>query len=91
MPAGYHPGIPHSDQAYTKWDADRDEVEVDFKRLDPGQKSSWFSGPKGTVLKILLILVMFLIGLILGYMIRKSVSDPLRLSCPQYTEGYEVS
>ena len=38
--AGYRPGIPH--QPFTKWDTDRDEVEVDYKQIDGGRRYSWF-------------------------------------------------
>ncbi|ELT92133.1 hypothetical protein CAPTEDRAFT_214993 [Capitella teleta] len=31
--SGYVAGIPESSQPYTKWDADRDEVEVDYKQV----------------------------------------------------------
>ncbi len=48
--SGYRPGIPAS-QPYTKWDTDKDEVEVDYKRLNP-KRGSWFSGRKGCVLKV---------------------------------------
>lgn len=48
--SGYRPGIPQ--QPYTKWDTDKDEVEVDYKRLD-AKHSSWFSGRKGFVLKVI--------------------------------------
>ncbi len=47
--AGYKPGIPT--QPYTKWDAEKDEVEVDYKRLDPSGRTC-FSGRKGCVLKV---------------------------------------
>ena len=48
--SGYRPGIPQ--QPYTKWDTDKDEVEVDYKRLD-AKHSSWFIGRKGFVLKVI--------------------------------------
>ena len=51
--SGYRPGIPQ--QPYTKWDTDKDEVEVDYKRLD-AKHSSWFSGRKGFVLKVRMML-----------------------------------
>lgn len=47
--SGYKPGIPQ--QPYTKWDTDKDEVEVDYKRLD-ARHTSCFSGRKGFVLKV---------------------------------------
>ena len=48
--SGYRPGIPQ--QPYTKWDADKDEVEVDYKQLDKKRQASWFTGKKGTALKV---------------------------------------
>ena len=46
---GYRPGIPQ--QPYTKWDTDKDEVEVDYKQLDD-KRQSWFAGRKGCALKV---------------------------------------
>ena len=87
--AGYRAGIPQ--QPYTKWDTDKDEVEVDYKQLDD-KHASWFSGRKGIVLRILIILVIFSLGLIIGYIIRRSVHELILR--PEYkchvTNGYQV-
>lgn len=48
--AGYRPGIPQ--QPYTKWDTDKDEIEVDYKQLDD-KRQSWFAGRKGFALKVI--------------------------------------
>ncbi len=93
MPSrGYHPGVPQENsQPYTKWDTDKDEVEVDYKQLDRKRKASWFSGTKGVILKILLVILIFLLGLIIGYVLRRSVHEEFVM--PQkcsYTDGYEV-
>lgn len=51
-----------------------------------------FSGRKGKFLRILLFIVIFFIGLILGYVVRRSVHEVMwshGKKCP-YQEGYEV-
>ena len=87
--AGYRPGIPQ--QPYTKWDTDKDEVEVDYKQMSDGRRVSWFSGRKGVVLKMLLVIVIFSLGLIIGYVLRRSVHEVYinPKKCP-YSDGYEV-
>ena len=37
--------------------------------------SQWFSGRKGMVLRVLIIVVIFSIGLIIGYVLRRSVHE----------------
>ena len=89
--SGYRPGIPQ--QPYTKWDADKDEVEVDYKQLEEKRRASWFTGRKGTALKVLLVIVVFSLGLILGYVIRRSVHELVirpGQDCP-YTSSPQVS
>lgn len=88
--SGYHPGIPQS-EPFTKWDTDKDEVEVDYKRMDGGRTGAWFSGPKGIFLKILLVIVIFSVGLIIGYVLRRSVHEIFHTGSKcAYTDGYEV-
>ena len=80
--AGYKRGIPT--EPFTKWETDTDQVQVDYKNLNekPGS-SAWLSGKKGVVLKVLLLGVIFSLGMIIGYVIRRNVHEvyikPLKL------------
>lgn len=67
-------------KAYTKWDADTDNVDMDLSPDGPQimvqtYPSGWFSGTKGKVLRVLIISSIFLTGLVLGYLMRKGVHD----------------
>lgn len=61
----------------SKWESDRDEVEVDYQRMDGPQpaKPSIFSGRKGVMLKAMIFSVIFLLGLIIGYALRRNVHE----------------
>lgn len=73
MPAGYRAGIPQ--QPYTKYESDNDEIKVEYKRVDSIQRMQWFDGYKGSILRILVIIIIFMLGLILGYVIRRTVRE----------------
>jgi len=97
MPAGYRAGV--AQQPYTKYESDNDEVKVEYKRVENAQRTFvFFSGYKGALLRILLFVVVFLLGLILGYVIRRSVKDlpassrsEAGAACEYTSAGYEVS
>lgn len=77
-------------KAYTKWDADTDNVDMDLSPDGPPQvqiqPAGWFSGTKGRVLRMLVIGSIFLLGLISGYLMRRGVRETLQQqvegSCP---------
>ena len=74
-------------EPFTKWDKHRDEIEVDYRQLDNesvtsagaryragvGGGESCFSGRKGCVLKLLLVLTPFGVGVIVGFVIHRNV------------------
>lgn len=69
-------------KAYTKWDADTDNVDMDLSPDGPHPQvqvllphSGWFSGTKGKVLQMLIVGSIFLVGLISGYMMRRGVHE----------------
>ena len=69
---GYIAGKPVS-----RWEAaDSDNIDIEYKNLDRPGRQSWcgdcLSGNKGLVLKALVLAVLFVLGLVLGYVIRKS-------------------
>lgn len=74
-------------KAYTKWDVDAENVDLDLpsdggrqhlhhkpKVIRPG----CFTGSKGKVVKVLLLVVVFLLGLILGYIVRRGVHEVIQ-------------
>jgi hypothetical protein len=63
----------------SRWDADTDNVDIEYKNLDTQLSASvpFFSGRKGCMLKILFLLVFFAAGLILGYVIRRNIHETL--------------
>ncbi|CAN7987070.1 unnamed protein product [Ixodes hexagonus] len=68
-------------KAYTKWDADTDNVDMDLSPDGPHPQvqvlppSGWFSGTKGKVLQMLIVGSIFLVGLISGYLMRRGVHE----------------
>ncbi|CAH1773061.1 unnamed protein product, partial [Owenia fusiformis] len=75
MPAsssGYQPARSH---AYTKWDTEKDEVTVDYKKVGEDGDGTWFSGRKGAIIKGLIVIVVFFVGLVIGYVIRRGVHE----------------
>ena len=78
----------------SKWESDRDEVEVDYQRMDGPQppKPSIFSGRKGMLLKAMIFSVIFLLGLIIGYALRRNVQEKfIHARVCAYRDGYQVS
>ena len=72
---GYIAGKPVS-----RWEAaDSDNIDIEYKNLDrPGRQSlcgDCLSGTKGLVLKALVLAVLFVLGLVLGYVVRKSTCE----------------
>ncbi|KAJ8320983.1 hypothetical protein KUTeg_002570 [Tegillarca granosa] len=52
----------------SRWDAESDNVDIEYKNLESHPKpSAFFDGRKGCALKILLLLVCFSVGLIFVY------------------------
>ena len=77
----------------SKWDSDRDEVEVDYARMDGPQppRSSIFTGRKGMFLRIMIFSVVFLLGLIIGYALRRNVQEKfIHARVCAYKDGYQV-
>ncbi|CAN8016872.1 unnamed protein product [Ixodes persulcatus] len=64
-------------KAYTKWDTDTDNVDMDLSPDGPHPRvqvlppSGWFSGTKGKVLQLLIVGFIFLVGLMSGYLMRR--------------------
>ncbi|KAK3581371.1 hypothetical protein CHS0354_016217 [Potamilus streckersoni] len=64
----------------SRWEADSENIDIEYKNLEtPTQAPTWqtdiFVGKKGIALKILGGVVLFCIGLVLGYVIRKGVKE----------------
>lgn len=60
----------------SRWDAESDNVDIEYKNLESHPKpSAFFDGRKGCALKILLLLACFSIGLIFGYIIRRNIHE----------------
>ena len=77
----------------SKWDSDRDEVEVDYQRMDGPQppRASIFSGSKGMMLKVMIFTVIFLLGLVIGYAMRRNVQEKfIHARVCAYKDGYQV-
>ena len=70
MPGGYRPGVVQP--PYTKYESDNDEVKLAYRRVENGERLLWLSGYKGSVVRVLILTVIFLFGLILGYVMRRS-------------------
>lgn len=66
-------------KALTRWEADTDNIDIDYRSLEGDHRCKWlsecFSGRKGQVLRVLLVLVLFCVGLIVGYIIRRNVHE----------------
>lgn len=86
-------------KAYTKWDADTDNVDMDLSPEGGAQppcvqvasSPGWFSGTKGKVLRLLLVGAIFLVGLMCGYVARKGgVRDPGQLGGAQSSSSCPV-
>lgn len=88
MPAGYRAGIPQ--QPYTKYESDNEEIKVEYKRVDNNNvtRLDWFVGYKGSILRILIVIIVFMFGLILGYVIHRSTvkESPLHAQPPPSTD-----
>lgn len=63
----------------SRWDADTDNVDIEYKNLDSQSVTSvpFFSGRKGCLLKVLFLLLFFSVGMILGYMVRRNIHETL--------------
>ena len=66
-----------------RWNSDADQVDVQYKQMDKAP-SSILQGIKGWIILILALVVTFVVGLILGYLIRRSIhpepdTDPASL------------
>ncbi|GFR65758.1 N-acetylated-alpha-linked acidic dipeptidase 2 [Elysia marginata] len=76
MPSrGYIAGKPVS-----RWEADSDNIDIEYKNLDkPIQQFNpcpqCLSGKRGIIVKGVIILVIFLVGLVVGYLIRRNVHE----------------
>ncbi|XP_029642132.1 N-acetylated-alpha-linked acidic dipeptidase 2 isoform X2 [Octopus sinensis] len=83
-------------KALTRWEADTDNIDIDYRSLEGDNRCKWlnecFSGRKGLVLRILLVFVLFCVGLIVGYIIRRNVHEhfiaPATKCEPQTPQGY---
>lgn len=65
-------------KAYTKWDADTENVDIEYHDGQPLKTSpikGWLSGAKGNAIKILLVLLLFCLGLVIGYFIQRGVHE----------------
>ncbi|KAG1711231.1 N-acetylated-alpha-linked acidic dipeptidase 2 [Nymphon striatum] len=85
MPGDYVKGKT----SYTKWDVDSENVDIDMEKEDNAEANrcheeirvinnssrGWFSGKKGQILKFLLCAAIFMMGLFIGYLLRKSVHE----------------
>ncbi|KAK3100468.1 hypothetical protein FSP39_020540 [Pinctada imbricata] len=75
----------------SRWDAESDNVDIEYKHLENSATPPprFFSGRKGAALKGLLLLVVFLVGLILGYIIRRNVKEKLMSSSTTKPANHE--
>jgi len=100
MRCGYRAGVPLQ-QPYTKYEPDNDEVRVAYKRVseDGGSggraATSWLPCPggpsdrcRGVTLRTLIVTVLFMLGLIVGYLIRRAVTSS---SAPDCTSGHPLT
>ncbi|XP_066273766.1 N-acetylated-alpha-linked acidic dipeptidase 2-like [Branchiostoma lanceolatum] len=72
-----------STQAYSRWQSDLDSVSVNTEGQAPrvaGGEGSWQTGVKGIVIKILIIILIFMFGLVIGYVIRREVHKKISSS-----------
>ncbi|XP_061198017.1 putative N-acetylated-alpha-linked acidic dipeptidase isoform X1 [Saccostrea echinata] len=86
----------------SRWDAESDNVDIQYRHLDnpasPGLVE-FFSGRKGNVLKVLLLVVCFFVGLIIGYVIRRNIHEkyiaplntPTPTPIPRIYQDYDPS
>ncbi|KAK7471446.1 hypothetical protein BaRGS_00035934, partial [Batillaria attramentaria] len=79
---GYIAGKPVS-----RWEAaDSDNIDIEYKNLDRPGKQGWctecLSGPKGMVVRLLFLILLFCVGLVFGYVIRKSTCGDSGVSAP---------
>ncbi|XP_041378101.1 putative N-acetylated-alpha-linked acidic dipeptidase isoform X2 [Gigantopelta aegis] len=86
---GYIAGKPVS-----RWEADSDNIDIEYKNLDharppTGACTECFAGRKGQVLRILLVTVIFFVGLILGYIIRRNIHEKLIMPKLNKHEGVQ--
>lgn len=62
----------------SRWDAESDIVDIQYRHFDKTASSGladFFSGKKGNALKVLLLVVFFFTGLIIGYIIRRNIHE----------------
>lgn len=62
----------------SRWDAESDIVDIQYRHFDKTTSSGladFFSGKKGNALKVLLLVVFFFTGLIIGYIIRRNIHE----------------
>ncbi|XP_064459471.1 putative N-acetylated-alpha-linked acidic dipeptidase [Ornithodoros turicata] len=82
-------------KAYTKWDADTDNVDMDLSPDGPqvmvqSYPTGWFAGTKGKVLRVLIPSCIFLLGLIIGYLMRKGVREVIEQNLSGCTMRHDV-
>ena len=61
----------------SRWDAESDNVDIEYKNLENSATPPFrfFDGRKGRLLKALLLIVVFFVGLILGYIVRRDIHE----------------
>ena len=94
MPTDYEPAATSPSGA---WHGNQgDQVQVDYRRMDDpaGRRranGSLLAGRKGALLKALVVIVVFLIGMVLGFALRPSIREQVNRKRFHYQDGYEVS
>ncbi|XP_064642065.1 N-acetylated-alpha-linked acidic dipeptidase 2-like isoform X2 [Lineus longissimus] len=65
------PSIP----GLTRWNSDTDRVDLQYKQMDKPSNPLCLQGWKGWIIKILILLVFLVIGVVVGYLIRRQVHE----------------
>lgn len=74
----------------SRWDAESDIVDIQYRHFDKTASSGladFFSGKKGIALKVLLLVVFFCTGLIIGYIIRRNIHEKYIAPKPDPSPG----
>lgn len=64
-------------KTYTKWDAESENIDIEYR--PDSQKTllqeGWLSGTKGKIIKVLLLILLFCTGIIVGFIIRRNIKE----------------
>ncbi|XP_074654826.1 putative N-acetylated-alpha-linked acidic dipeptidase isoform X2 [Tubulanus polymorphus] len=68
----------------SRWNSDGDHVDLQYRQMDKPPSNGWFTGRKGVIIKLLLLVLFFIMGLMAGYLIRRNLHEPEQIHqlCP---------